>query len=71
MTDPRRYTYAWGNNGKRKAMLGRECKVLAYGKMSSILIEFTDNGQREITDRRAVRRIRTWRQLPLNAETKL
>jgi hypothetical protein len=65
----RLYYYAWGNNEKRKTMNGRECQVLAYGKKSSVLIEFTDNGQREITDRRALRVIRTYK--PIHSESKL
>ena len=52
------YKYAWGNNPKRARMKGRTCKLLASGKMSSVLIEFIDNGQKEITSRRALRRIR-------------
>ena len=51
------YRYAWGNNSKRAMMKGRKCKLLASGKMSSVLIEFIDNGQREITSRRALRRV--------------
>ncbi len=51
------YRYAWGNNSKRAAMKGRICILLASGKMASILIEFLDNGQREITSMRSLRRI--------------
>ena len=47
-------TYRWGNNAKRATMKGRECRILAKGRMGSILIEFLDNGQREITSWRAV-----------------
>lgn len=46
--------YRWGNNSKRSTMKGRECRVLARGKMNSILIEFTDNGQKEIVSRRSI-----------------
>ena len=45
--------FRWGNNKKRKTLKGRECKVIARGKMNSILIEFK-NGQREIVSRRSV-----------------
>lgn len=45
--------YRWGNNPKRAAMKGRECKIIARGKMNSICIEF-NNGQREIVSRRSV-----------------
>lgn len=51
-----RYVYAWGNNAKRAAMKGRECILLASGRMGSVLIEFVDNGQREITSGRALRK---------------
>jgi len=46
--------YRWGNNEKRATMKGRECKIIARGKMGSIQIEFLDNGQREIVSWRAV-----------------
>jgi hypothetical protein len=54
-----RYTYAWGNNPKRKTLKGRTCIVLASGKMGSVMVEFTDNGQREVVSRRALRRVTT------------
>lgn len=50
------YTYVWGNNEKRLTLRGRECVVLARGKMNSIMIEFTDNGQREIVSRNSIRK---------------
>ena len=53
--DHRLYKYAWGNNPKRAKMKGRLCILLASGKMNSIQIEFIDNGQREITSKRALR----------------
>lgn len=49
------HRYAWGNNPKRAAMKGRLCRVIASGRMGSVLIEF-ENGQREITSRRALRK---------------
>jgi hypothetical protein len=51
------YIYAWGNNSKRATMKGRTCRLLASGAKGSVLIEFTDNGQREITSRRALRKV--------------
>lgn len=48
--------YVWGNNAKRATMKGRACRVLARGRMNSVLIEFTDTGQQEIVSRYAVRR---------------
>jgi len=57
--------YAWGNNDLRKQYKGRSCRVLARGKMNSVLIQFED-GFKMITSRYAVkkeneyeRRIRT------------
>ena len=49
------YRYAWGNNEKRKAMKGRECVLLHTLSRGSAHIRFTDNGQEEITSRRALR----------------
>ena len=46
--------YHWGNNPKRATLKGRKCRILARGKMGSILIEF-ENGQREIVSWRAVK----------------
>lgn len=51
------YRYSWGNNAKRARMKGRVCHLLATGSMNSALIEFVDNGQREVTSRRALRRL--------------
>jgi hypothetical protein len=47
--------YSWKNNPKRKSLYCNRCRILARGKMNSILIEF-ENGQREIVSRYAVRR---------------
>jgi hypothetical protein len=47
--------YAWGNNEKRRAMKGRECVVLARGALNSCLVQFCDNGQREVVSQRALR----------------
>lgn len=49
--------YAWKNNPKRRELYGRKCRIVARGKMNSILIEF-ENGQRECVSRNAVRRIK-------------
>ena len=53
---PRLYTYAWKNNPKRATMKGRVCRLLACMKMSSVVVRFVDNGQVEVTDRKALRR---------------
>ena len=51
------YYFAWKNNAKRETLYKRPCKVLARGTKNSIMIQFIDNGQREITSRNAVRRM--------------
>jgi hypothetical protein len=50
------YFYAWANNPKRATMARRPCRIVATGKMGSVMIEF-QNGQREITSRRALRKM--------------
>jgi hypothetical protein len=56
-SDEAPYYYAWKNNPKRKTLYGRKCRIVARGKMNSILIEFED-GQRECVSRNAVRKIK-------------
>ncbi|MCF8129072.1 MAG: hypothetical protein K9N10_11205, partial [Deltaproteobacteria bacterium] len=48
------HKYCWGNNPKRQTLKGRKCRIIASGKMNSILVEF-ETGQRECVSRRAVR----------------
>ena len=50
------YRFCWGNNSKRETMKGRVCRVICRGAMNSAMIEFTDNGQREVVSRNALRR---------------
>ena len=50
------YRFTWANNPKRAALKGRVCRKIATGRMRSVLVEFIDNGQREIVDRYALRR---------------
>ena len=50
------YIYWWTNSAKRMTMKNRICKVIARGKMNSILIEFLDNGQREIVSANSIRK---------------
>jgi hypothetical protein len=50
------YIYSWGNNEKRKTLKGRRCIVLKRGSKNSILIEFLDNGQREVVSRNSIRK---------------
>lgn len=49
------HVFAWGNNPKRETLKGRPCVVLAEGRMNSVLVEFLDDGQKEIVSRRALR----------------
>lgn len=51
------HIYNWGNNEKRKTLKGRKCKIICTGSMNSCMIEF-ENGQKEITSRRALRKIK-------------
>ena len=39
------YVYAWGNNEIRAKRKGQRCKILANGKMHTILLEFEDGFQ--------------------------
>jgi hypothetical protein len=49
------YRYCWRNNSKRAELYGRACSILLRGSFNSALIEFSDNGQREIVSRNALR----------------
>ena len=49
------YVYSWGNNEKRAGLRGRTCRVVARGRMNSVLVEFED-GRREVVSRYALRR---------------
>ena len=57
MTKKDKYIYHWGNNPKRKEFKGRMCKILASGRMNTVLIEF-ENGEQATTSRRALRKAR-------------
>ena len=46
--------YAWRSG--RKPLYGRRCRILEDAGRN-VLVEFTDDGQRELVSRRAVRRI--------------
>jgi len=48
--------YAWKNNEKRALLFRRPCRIVARGKMNSIVIEFAD-GRRECVSRNSVRRL--------------
>lgn len=55
---PPLYRYCWRNNEKRVTLHNRLCRVVARGTMNSALVEFTDNGQREVISCNALRRVR-------------
>ena len=50
------YIYTWGNNEKRATLKGRSCYIISVGRMNSVAVRFTDNGQHEIVSRRALRK---------------
>ena len=51
------HVYVWKNNEKRATMAGRRCRVVARGRMNSIVIRFED-GQIECVSRYAVRKVK-------------
>lgn len=50
------YTFAWGNNSRRRELKGRRCELLATGRMGTVLVRFLDTGERVTTSRRALRK---------------
>jgi hypothetical protein len=50
------YEYSWGNNPKRRMLLGRKCLLIACGALNSAKVRFLDSGETEIIDRRALRK---------------
>ena len=50
------YRYCWKNNSKRATLYDRELIVLARLPANSALVEFVDNGQREVISRNAIRK---------------
>jgi hypothetical protein len=57
-----KYRFAWGNNPhlwkqrKRATLKNRLCRIIAAGAKRSVMVEF-ENGQREIVDRWALRKV--------------
>jgi hypothetical protein len=49
------HTFVWGNNPRRAELKGRRCRVLARGRMGTVLVEFLDSGERVTTSHRAIR----------------
>jgi hypothetical protein len=54
--EPPTYTFAWGNNPRRAELRGRRCRILARGRMGTVLVEFLDSGERVTCSFRALRR---------------
>ena len=50
------YVYRWGNNARRAELWGRRCRIIARGRMNTVLVEFLDNGERVTTSSRALTR---------------
>lgn len=50
----KQYVYGWKNNAKRRNLHGKQCRVLVWGKMNSVLVEFKD-GNKEVISRHALR----------------
>lgn len=48
--------YCWRNNPKRIILYNKRCRVLAIGKMNSVLVEF-EAGNREIVSKFALRKV--------------
>lgn len=48
------YVYRWGKY--RPEWKGRLCHVISRGTMNSALIQFTDNGERAVVSRNALRK---------------
>jgi len=38
-------------------MKGRTCRILCKGSKGSVLVEFLDNGQKEVTSYRSLRKL--------------
>lgn len=55
MTYP--YVYRWRNNAVRAQWYGKRVRLIASGKMGTVLIERED-GERITTSRRALRKVR-------------
>ena len=56
------YRYVWGNKktsvGRHRLRFkGRKCKVIAWGVLNSVEIEFIDNSERLCCSRNALRKV--------------
>jgi len=52
------YAYGWGNNSKRATLKGRKCRILERMSMNSCIVEFVDDGQKEVISRNALRKVK-------------
>jgi len=51
------YRYVWANNERRASLKNRFCRILARGKMNTVLVEFIDNGEKITTSGRALSKV--------------
>ncbi len=52
------YRYSWRKWPHQQRNHGRLCKLLACGKLNNALVEFIDDGEQVVIDRRALRKVR-------------
>ena len=57
-TDGFAWIYCWGNNPVRARMKGKRCRIIARGKMNTVLIQ-TEGGEYYTTSRYAFRKQQT------------
>jgi hypothetical protein len=50
------FTFAWGNNPRRAELEGRRCRIVARGRMGTVLVRFEDSGEHVTCSFRALRR---------------
>ena len=48
------YVYRWKNNPERARFYGKPCRVVARGKLNTVLLEFED-GERLVTSGNSIR----------------
>ena len=53
-----KYRYCWGNNPKRAILKDRICVILHSMVANSVLVQFIDNGAKEVISRRALRKVK-------------
>ena len=53
------FYYHWKNNPIRAAWRGRVVRLICVGPLNAALIEDAENGARMVTNRRAIRRLRS------------